>query len=315
MQKQLLIITSNSEKTVAWLEREKYVKEFCEGVEELVEGIKVRYTTYDDLEFSVVGGMAKIYDTRNKQDLNVVTMVHFKNWVYEAEEAPVAASYLKKHGTYFVNSEVETPVASGKLSQMFRLGENGVAVPDTFYARRPSLLARAKAGKLPDGIPFPFIMKASDASKGDDNYLVKDFGQMIEILESVSAQKQFVLQRFIENDGDYRYLFIGLEDEPLVFLRKSVDGSHLNNTSKGGSGEFVECKSLPQEYLYQARKAAEILGREISGVDIIVDKAKGDAYILEVNGTPALATGYGTDVKLRRFAKYLQQTLEQQEEE
>jgi len=315
MQKRLLIITSKSEKTVAWQERERYVKEFCEGLEGLLDDTAVQYTTYDDLIFSVTDGEARIFDTQNNRDLKDVSMVHFKNWMYETEEAPVAASYLKKHGVLFANTEVDMPVAAGKLSQMFRLGENGVAVPDTYYARRPALLEQAKANKLPAGLAFPYILKATDGSRGDDNHLIRDFAQAVEVLESADPQKQFIMQNFIANDGDYRFLFIGLEDKPLVFLRTAVAGSHLNNTSKGGNGTFVELDTLPQEYLRQARKAAEILRREIGGVDIIVDKSTGKPYVLEVNGTPALATGYGVDVKIKRFAAYLKYVLEQQEEE
>lgn len=313
--KQVLIITSNSEKTVAWKEREAYVKEFCEELEQVLSKVRVRYTTYDDLQFSVIGGKAAIYDARNKQDLKNVHLVHFKNWQYETEEAPVAASYLKKHGVMFVNGEVDMPVAAGKLSQMFRLGENGVPVPDTFYARRRALLSMMQSRQLPEGIKLPFIMKATDASKGDDNHLINEFDQAVKVLQSADPQKQFVVQKFIANDGDYRFLFVGWDDAPLVFLRKGVEGSHLNNTSKGGSGTFVKPDSLPQEYLWNARKAAEVLKREIGGVDVIVDKQTGELYVLEVNGTPALATGYGTEVKLKRFAVYLQQALEQQEEE
>ncbi|HUP26068.1 MAG TPA: ATP-grasp domain-containing protein [Candidatus Limnocylindrales bacterium] len=311
----VLIITSSSEKTVAWKERERYVKEFCETVEARLEKVKVRYTTYDKLQFAVRNGQTAITDTQNDIDLKQTSLVHFKNWMYETEEAPLTASYLKKHGIAFFNSEVDIPVSSGKISQMFRLGEQGIPVPDTFYARRSQLRQIFSAGKLPAGFSLPLIMKATFGSKGDDNHLVASTAQALQILNESAPDIEFVLQNFIPNDGDYRFLFVGFDKPPIIFHRQSVSGTHLNNTSKGGTGRVIQANELPAQYLQYARKAAEVLRREIGGVDIIVDKKTGKPYILEVNGTPALATGYDTDKKLNVFVEFLERMLEAEEEE
>jgi hypothetical protein len=60
--KTVLIITSRSEKTVAWQEREKYVRAFCEQLEKKTDNVKVIYTTYPELEYKVVNGKVSIYD-------------------------------------------------------------------------------------------------------------------------------------------------------------------------------------------------------------------------------------------------------------
>ncbi len=313
--KTVLIITSSTEKIVAWKEREQYVTDFCEKVQAQLTKTKVRFTTYDRLEFSVRGGVAKIFDTKNDVDLKNVSMVQFKNWAFETEEAPVAAAYLKAHEVPFFNSEVDTPIASGKLSQMFRLGASGVPVPDTFYARKRHLLEIFAAKKLPEGFELPLIMKATQGSRGDDNYLVKTIAEAVEILENTDREKEFVLQNFVENDGDYRFLFLGLDELPIIFHRKGADGTHLNNTSKGGDSKTIKPSELPVEYMHHARKAAEVLNREIGGVDIIVDKRTQKPFVLEVNGTPALATGHHQEAKAAKFAEFVEQILELQEEE
>src|SRR5581483_7913024 len=263
--KKILFITSNSEQTVAWQEREAYIRSFCEGVEDALKDVRVLYTTYDDLEFTVRGGESSIQDVRNKVDLRDYTFVHFKNWQYETEEATVAAGYLKAHHVPFYNTEVDMPVASGKLAQMFRLSEAGVPVPDSFYAHRSILLDLFAESRLPFGFTFPVIMKANDGSRGDDNHLVHSFEEARAALVQIPAHKEVILQNFIANNGDYRILFIGLESDPIIFLRTAVAGSHLNNTSKGGTGLFVDVASLPTDYMRYARKAAEVLRREIGG--------------------------------------------------
>lgn len=315
--KKVLIITSRSEKTVAWKERERYVREFCENVTEMLEDITVTYTTYRDLRYLVVNGEQSIYDTLNAADVKTFDLVHFKNWQYDTGEAPVVAAYLQRHDVSFYNSETHIPLAPGKLAQMFHLSANGIPVPDTLYASKEQLRAYFQDGNLPEPFTYPLIMKANDGSKGDDNYLIHHAKEALDVLSASDPEKEYVLQNFIPNDGDYRLLYIGLDsgDEPLIFRRQAVAGSHLNNTSKGGTGTFLEPKDFPAEYKQYARKAAELLGREIGGVDILVDKTNAKPYVLEVNGTPALATGHGVDTKAKRFADFLRQTLEAAEEE
>ena len=158
-------------------------------------------------------------------------------------------------------------------------------------------------------------MKANDGSKGNDNYLIKDAKEAIKILDAAEADKQFIVQNFVPNDGDYRYLFVGLDKKPLVIHRQANDDNHLNNTSKGADAVFVKLDSLPKEYLQYARKAAELLGRQISGVDILVNKDNGKAYVLEANGTPAIATGFGTEEKVEHFTDFIESQLGNLEEE
>ena len=80
-EKIVLIITSQSEGTVSFQKREKYVSDFCGSVQDSIKSnSRVLYTTFSDLEYTVVDGVTKIFDTRRKLDLNYVSFVHFKNW-------------------------------------------------------------------------------------------------------------------------------------------------------------------------------------------------------------------------------------------
>lgn len=301
----ILIITSRAEQTAAWKERERYVQEFCQLVAEKLDNARVLYTTYTDLEYTVLGGKTNIHDIRNDLDLAEVTFVHFKNWEYNIHEAPVVAAYLQANNIAFHNTEILLPWAPGKLAQMVSLAGVGLPVPDTFYAPKKRLLERFESSDLPETFSYPLIMKANDGSRGDDNYLIYDAQEAITILKAAEDRKEFVLQTFIPNDGDFRLLFVGLEEDPLVFHRKGGEGTHLNNTSKGGAGTRVDLRDIPAEYLEYAHRAAAQLHRQIGGVDMLIDKETGKPYILEVNGTPALATGYGVVDKVDRFVAFV----------
>lgn len=317
--KKVLIITSvkSDDTDNEWVKREQYVREFYEALEAQLKNTSVFYTTYDDITCLVSDGVVEIVDTRHQLDLKDVQLVHFKNWMFDNEDVAMAAMiafYLREHSVPFFNSEVDAGLAWGKISQMCRLAMGHIPVPNTFFAKKPQLIAVLEAAKLPIGFTFPLIMKADDGSKGNDNYLVQNASEAVKILKAV-LDKQFVIQDYHPNDGDYRFLFIGLDELPLVFSRQATAGSHLNNTSKGGTGAFIDLHDVPPLYLDIARQAAMILRREIGGVDILVDKHTHEPYVLEVNSTPALATGFGVPTKVSKFADFVQQLLEQLEEE
>lgn len=310
--KKVLVLTSKSEKTVAWKERSAYLREFCDDLNRRLRNekvpLKIVFTTHDELLFEVVNGQLAIYDTENDTALEDYAFVHFKNWAYNLEPASVAARFLEKRNVPFANSEVVMPMCVGKLSQMFRLAEAGLPVPDTLYGSKQAILDYLESPRN-KGFEFPLIIKDSEGSRGDHNFLAKTPARLAKIYDTHGADKYFVIQKYIPNIGDYRILFIGLDNHPLVFKRMAVEGSHLNNTSKGGSAEFVGADELSAEIMQDARKAAEATNREITGVDILIDKHTGQHYVLEINSTPAIATGFGVPTKTDAFVSYLKSLL------
>jgi len=312
--KRFLVITSNSAKTIGWKEREVYVREFCAALEAAVPDSHAVYATYDDITFSIRGGEVLAYDNRNATDIKDYDMVHFKNWASDTIYAGAIADYLDFHGVTFYNTEVDSGLAGSKITQMSRLALEGLPVPDTYFAKKAALAKVFKSGNLPDGFKYPLIMKGDFAARGLDNYLIDDAKKALEVLKDADEDKEFVLQEFLPNEGDYRLLFIGTTTDPLVFIRKGLPGSHLNNTYQGGQGSFVSIKDLPEDYIELGREAAISLKREICGVDLIVNKDTNKVYILEVNGTPAIATGFGVKEKTAKFAEFLNKELNTQKD-
>lgn len=311
MKKRFLTITSQSGQTVAWKQREAYVKNFSEQLAQQFDGdLIAHYATYQSIAFEVINGVPRVWHVDSEHPLEFYDFVHFKNWMYELEMASVIARYLDRKGRPYANTEVGAHINLGKLSQMFELAWAGLPVPDTLIASNEELIKQLKNNSH---FTFPLILKAVDGSKGDDNYLVKTHAALAKILKD--NDKLFMVQQFIPNDGDIRLLFVGLEREPLVFGRKGDGSSHLNNTSKGGEGTFIPLKELDAQIRVDAYRAAEVLQREIGGVDIIVDKKTGKHYVLEVNATPAIATGYGADRKLEEFVSFLEESLFDDSEE
>lgn len=309
--KNILIITSQGSKAISWNEREQYIQQFCHDTQALLNDADVMYTTYTDIVVVINDKGVVFIDTKNNKKLCDYDFIQFKNWHGNLELASVIARYCKESNIPFVNKEVAVEINIGKLAQAYVLKNAGIPVPSTMYIMSEKLEGMSDDEIASFGFTLPYIVKQVDGSMGRNNYLCNSYDELRTIVEQDSdkqflSRPQYVIQEFIPNDGDYRVLYIGSELEPFVFLRKAVNGSHLNNTSQGGSGGVVDTQDLPKVYLDHARKSAKALKCDVAGVDIIVNRETGQHYILEVNSTPAIATGFMVDQKTRKFADYIE---------
>jgi ribosomal protein S6--L-glutamate ligase len=99
--------------------------------------------------------------------------------------------------------------------------------------------------------------------------------------------RYFYVEKFIDYDNsDFR---VDIVDGEFVscYGRKAPKDSWKTNITSGGSIFLRE----PTDRLVEiSKKAAQITGLEIAGVDLIYDRELEDYVVLEVNGIPAFAT-------------------------
>lgn len=314
--KKVLIITSKGSRSISWDDRSRYISAFTQKLSADLTEIEVKFSTYTDICAVITSDKVEFSDTKHNLSLSSYDFIQFKNWHGNLEFASVIARYCQDNGIQFANREVAIDLNIGKLSQAYVFSHAELPVPDTLYMLRERLETVSEGDLKSYGFELPLIMKQVDGSKGDNNHLCTTLDQIHEIAKKDAdqptiLQPQYVLQKFIPNDGDLRVLFIGTSDPPFVFLRKSTNGSHLNNTSQGGSGDLKDNDSLPKIYLEHAKKAAEAVKCEIAGVDIIIDKTSGQHYVLEVNSTPAIATGFMVDQKTVKFGDFIREVTEE----
>ena len=99
--------------------------------------------------------------------------------------------------------------------------------------------------------------------------------------------RYFYVERFIDYDKtDYR---IDIVDGQFVscYGRKAGGSDWRTNVTSGGS---VFLREADDEVVELAKRAADVTGLEIAGVDIIYDRNREEYLVLEVNGIPAFAT-------------------------
>jgi len=316
--KNVLIITARSSAVVEWQTREGYIKEFVANIEAKLgrDDYKVYYTTFEELCFEVIDGKQKITDLKSGLDMAEFDYVQLKNWSAYTGHASMVGEYLSRYGKKFSNKEVLLKAHVEKSSQMFMMSWAGLPVPNSIFVDSETIANNTDVqDRIISALSFPLIMKDNDGSMGKKNYLIKDKTKMLEILNNgefyskSNKRIQYIFQNFIPNKGDVRLLFIGLELEPMIFVREALDGSHLNNTSQGGSAILVANSEFEPLMIEQSRKAAESLSREIAGVDIIIDSETQKHYFLEVNTTPAIATGFATEAKVDLFVEHIRHEI------
>ena len=233
-------------------------------------------------------------------------LVYIKHWHAFEEGALIVASFVKKEGKPVFPTETLGVVPKTKFGETMLLALFDLPVPDTvFYYSADSYYSNY--AKVIERIGTPFIFKAIDGKKGANNYLVHDQAELQRYI-SEAKEVQFIAQRFIENDGDYRLINFGTELRIAIHRTREGD-THLNNTSQGGDGELVPLENLPEHVKRDSLRAANLLGRDISGIDVVMEKGSSKHYIFEVNYSPQLTTGTFLEVKRKELSDFIRDNM------
>jgi hypothetical protein len=232
-------------------------------------------------------GQADVFDSVSGQSMGEAALVYLKSWEAMPEEAAALTIYLQHKGVQFADT---LPLGMGvsKLAAAFRLWTHGLAMPATLYVRRHDRLHAVLQTPVAQMLGDRIIIKDSNGEKGNLNFL-HDRATADDLL-SQHPGVQFVCQRFVPNEGDYR---IGVYGQKASFVLQRIGSgeSHLNNTSAGGQGVLVAASDMPVETMDIAERAAAACRLQIGGVDIIVDSETGKPFVLEVNQGSQIVTG------------------------
>ncbi|NTW62289.1 hypothetical protein HGB25_02685 [Candidatus Saccharibacteria bacterium] len=271
-----------------------------DGIADRLKGVyETEVASFGDLAFFADGKQSRVWHINKGYDIADFDLVVFRRVGDEIEKAISAAQYLSLKAVPFIDQYLLTQ-GKGKLAGAFIRTANKLPVPRTFYSNMEGYL---KTFRNNPPFSYPFVIKADNGSKGRDNYLARSYEELVSILDN-SKDNDMVAQEFIPNDGDMRVLMLNGKAS-IVILRKGKDGSHLNNTSQGGSASVISPSEVGRKIISDCRRAAELEELQVAGVDIVVDKNTGKHYLLEVNRAPQLATGAFVDEKLEAYGSMI----------
>ncbi len=268
-------------------------------------GVKLARGSLKDSHIYIKNNKLSIIESLTGIDIKNFGLIYFELWYKEPQNALAVAIYAKRNKTPFFSEELMYIMPSTKTGQLATLADNDLPIPDTIITSANEF---KKIFKGSHPLTYPFVLKAADSYGGKNNYLIRDYRQLLNVLRD-NKNVQFVAQEFIQNDCDYRCLVFGGQIK-LVLRRTRQGQGHLNNTSQGAIGELVSVNTLSAAARRDILKAAKILNRlEFAGVDLVVDKNTGQHYILEINQTPQIEIGAEVDAKMNALVGYMKERL------
>lgn len=184
-------------------------------------------------------------------------------------------------GTYVVNSATSIERASDKLFTSMALDGANISVPPTIVAQ-----------KIDEAMNFfrnykDIVIKPLFGSRGKGITRIKDEDTAYLIFETLEQFNLTIyLQKFIPHGNrDIRALVIG--DQVIAAMyRVAENNGWKTNVSLGATPELCE---LDEKLKKICVRAAQIIGCEIAGIDIMIPENEQDVgyYLLEVNACPA----------------------------
>lgn len=289
---------------------ESFLKEVESNTE---ENITFEGTRFEDLLFDINGSQTDVLDTaRDNRSLTAYDLTYVKaHWNYP-EPASALAEFLTFKNKPFLDKEIRDYTSRSKLSEMMRLSVNMLPVPRAIVGYAPALASNSQF--ILDAISLPAVVKNVMSDKGLDNYLIQTVDDYKEVLQNAPENAIFAVQRFVPNEGFYRFNVFGGEVVLVVYRHKveheNPRKAHLNKPVGGKNAHKVELSEVSGEVLELASRAAMCLNRQVAGVDMLQDSQTGEWYILEVNNSPQLRTGANTKEKAMEFAKFIERRLE-----
>jgi ribosomal protein S6--L-glutamate ligase len=200
---------------------------------------------------------------------------------------------LAARGTPVVNAPRALEIAIDKYLSLTRLAAAGLPVPRTIVAQDPATIRAAWESFCGDCITKPLF-----GSQGRGLLRLADRSAIDAVIAAVTDRgpegASTYLQEFVPHQGwDVRVLVIG--NRSISIRRVAAGGDWRTNVSCGGRPEAFDA---PAEWVDLANRAAEAVGAEVAGVDLLPAQ-DGRLLVLEVNAVPGwrgLESATGVDV-------------------
>lgn len=194
-----------------------------------------------------------------------------------------AASLLERSGVRLFNSAEAIRLCDDKMLTHIALTGSGIRMPDTtpgplLYDAKMEI-ARGFADGLERRYGYPMVVKESFGSMGRGVRLVRDRKELDAALEELRG-KRFLVQEMIGSGKgeDLRVIVIGGRTVGGILRRSESD--FRSNAALGGMATAVD---VPRESAEIAEKAAEVLGLDYCGADLLKDEEGRYTVLCEMN--------------------------------
>jgi RimK family alpha-L-glutamate ligase len=206
---------------------------------------------------------------------------------------------LEKMGVLVLNKNESLEISKDKLYTVQTLGAHNLPIPKTMIAKFPCQIE-----SISREFTYPIILKKSSGSQGKGVMLVQNPDHMNDLVDMIDQSKPLIFQEYISNSAgrDIRVIVVG--GKAIGGMMRVAKKGFKSNFHQGG---FVKPVKLTPAIEWLAIEAARLIGLDIAGVDILIDK---NTYkICEINSTPGfqgfeLATGIDVPKAILDFVRF-----------
>ncbi len=188
--------------------------------------------------------------------------------------------------------------ARNKYLALQALHAAGIKIPESVL-----IASRNRNEEPTEYLPPPLVLKLLSGTQGIGVMLVRDVKEAGPIIDTLSELDQIIcLQKYLPNPGEDIRVFVTGGEIVAAMKRKAAAHEWRSNIHIGGQGIPHKVSQAEGE---TAIKAAEAVGVEIAGVDLI--SVENEPFVIEVNASPGFrgllgATGINAAEKIADYA-------------
>jgi glutathione synthase/RimK-type ligase-like ATP-grasp enzyme len=185
---------------------------------------------------------------------------------------------------------------------------------------RAQILSKSDGKRLPEALSFPIILKIPDGSFSRGVFKANDAKELETTCRKLFKESDLILaQEYMYTAFDWR---VGILDrEPLFVCKYLMSKGHWQiydhsekAMSESGDFETLAVEQAPKKVVKTARRAANLIGDGLYGVDL-KETPKG-VFVIEVNDNPSIDAGVEDkvlgDELYRRVMSSFRQRLDRQ---
>ncbi len=191
----------------------------------------------------------------------------------------LVVKHFEMMGMFAVNGSEAIAQSRDKMRCLQVLTQEDILVPATVLTRSTQGLRTAV--EAVKGLPV--VLKILKGTQGVGVMLVHTPISLGSVLDTLRTLDQdVIIQQFIvEGAGhDYRAFVVG-DRVVASMMRTAPQGEFRSNIHRGAKGQIVK---LPPEHEATAIRAAQVLGLQIAGVDLM--ESNQGPMVIEVNSSP-----------------------------
>ena len=192
---------------------------------------------------------------------------------------------LQRLGVPTFNGARAIELCDNKILTAELLSGANIPIPQTLVAPKTfenvghnSTAFLERARKI---LKLPMVIKEAYGSFGQQVYLAKTYGEVLEIVEKI-GHKDFLMQKFIATSKgrDVRVNVVG--GKVVASMLRVNEHDFRSNVSGGGKPRATTITKAQEEVAIQA---CRVLGLDFAGVDVLFGE-NGEPIVCEVNSNP-----------------------------